>query len=57
MRMPFQRLMELCEQIDHGDQVSLGELSERWGEPAMRIADAIDAVRVCKGEQTYFPVG
>jgi hypothetical protein len=32
-------------------------LSARWGEPPERIMDAVDAVRVLRGERTYIPAG
>ena len=53
MKMPFEVLMEHVSALDRDDNVTLGELSERWGEPASRIGDAIDAVRVLHGERTY----
>jgi len=37
--------------------VTIGELSERWGETTGRIMDAIDALRMLRGEQTYIPTG
>lgn len=55
--MPFQKLMELVDTLSDEDQRRpLGELAGRWGEPAERIMDAIDAVRVLRGEQTYIPL-
>lgn len=54
MRMPFEVLMEHVSSLSAEDkQVPLGVLAERWGEPAARIMDAIDAVRVLAGERTY----
>jgi hypothetical protein len=55
MQMPFEKLMEHVAAIrDTTDEaLTLGDLSERWGEPAQRIGDAIDAVRVLRGERTY----
>jgi hypothetical protein len=49
--------MELVDEVPelYGD-VSLGELAERWGEPAGRIADAIDAMKVVHGQVSYLPV-
>lgn len=55
--MPFERLMELVAALDGEDrQRPMGELAERWGEPAARIMDAADALRVMRGERTYLPV-
>lgn len=52
--MPFQKLMELVAGLDDEDaQMTLGQLGDLWGENASRIGDAIDAVRVLRGEQTY----
>jgi hypothetical protein len=52
--MPFERLMELVSTLGPEDRERpMGELADRWGEPAARIADAITAVRVCRGERTY----
>jgi hypothetical protein len=56
MRMPFGRLMELVAELGRDDEVTLGELSRRWGEPAQRIGDAIDAVKVLRGEPSYIEV-
>ncbi len=57
MRMPFERLMEQVAALGGEDgALTLGALSERWGEPAGRIGDAIDAVRVMRGERTYLSV-
>ena len=54
MKMPFERLMEEVAALSDEDaELTLGQLGERWGEPAARIGDAIDAVRVMKGERTY----
>ena len=57
MKMPFEVLMEhVAALTDEGKELPMGKLSERWGEPASRIADAIDAVRVMRGECTYVTV-
>jgi hypothetical protein len=57
MRMPFGKLMELVAELGRGDdEVTLGELSRRWGEPPQRIGDAIDAVKVLRGEPSYIEV-
>jgi len=54
MRMPFEKLMELVEAISPEDHTKpIGEFADRWHEPSERIMDAIDAVRVCRGERTY----
>jgi hypothetical protein len=55
--MPFERLMEQVAALDAEDQQKpMGELARRWEEPVQRIADAIDAVRVMRGERTYISV-
>jgi|HubBroStandDraft_4_1064222.scaffolds.fasta_scaffold17784_9 hypothetical protein len=55
--MPFERLMERVAALGGEDgTLTTGDLSARWGEPAERIMDAIDAVRVLGGERTYIPV-
>ena len=52
--MPFERLMEYAAGLGEDDwELSLGELAARVGEPAERLADAVDAVRVMAGERTY----
>lgn len=52
--MPFERLMEEVAALgDEDRQRPMGDLADRWGEPASRIADAITAVRVMRGERTY----
>ena len=57
MRLPFARLMELCAQLPEEDwNLAISVLSQRWGEPAARISDAIDAVQVMRGEETYLTV-
>ena len=54
MRMPFERLMELVAALDeNGRHAPFGQLAERWGEPASRIADAVTALQVLAGERTY----
>jgi hypothetical protein len=56
MRMPFERLMEAvtdAQAAGINPDTTMGQLSERWGEPPERIMDAIDAVRVMRGECTY----
>lgn len=54
MRMPFERLMEEVAAIPQAEwDQPLGVFARRWGEPAERIIDAIDAVRVMRGERTY----
>lgn len=56
--MPFEKLMEHVAALgDDGDRaLTMGQLSERWGEPAERIVDAVDAVRVLRGERTYISI-
>lgn len=57
MRTPFERLMEQVAAMSEEDaNLPMGKLAERWGEPTLRIADAIDAVRVLNGERTYIAV-
>ena len=54
MRMPFEKLMELVDDLSEEDvQLPMGRLADRWGEPTARIADAATAVRVLRGERTY----
>ena len=54
MRMPFEKLMEHVAAIGPEEKgLPLGVFAERWGEPAERIMDAIDAMRVMRGERTY----
>lgn len=56
MRTPFEKLMELVAGLSDEDwQLPMGKLADRWGEPTARIADAITAVRVTRGERTYVP--
>lgn len=58
MRMPFERLMEEVAALPEGDwNKPIGDLAERWGEPAGRIADAIDALKVLRGQRTYISLG
>jgi hypothetical protein len=57
VRMPFQKLMEHVTALSDEDaELPMGKLAERWGEPVQRVADAISAVQVQRGEQTYIPV-
>lgn len=56
MRTPFERLMNRVADLPHDADVTMGELSTRWGEPIDRIMDAIDAVKVLHGELTYIDV-
>lgn len=54
MRMPFEMLMRHVATLSEADAaLTMGQLSERWGEPPHRIMDAIDAVQVMNGERTY----
>ena len=58
MRMPFERLMEEVSALSDEDKARpMGDLADRWGEPANRIADAICALRVMRGERTYITWG
>ncbi len=55
--MPFERLMEQVASLSPADrELPMGVLAARWGEPSERIADAIDAVRVLRGERTFIPL-
>lgn len=55
--MPFEKLMTRVADLSMDDaDVTMGELSQRWGEPIHRIMDAIDAVKVLSGELTYIEV-
>jgi hypothetical protein len=52
--MPFERLMEEVASLPEADwDFPMGKLAQRWGEPVQRVADAIDAVKVLRGERTY----
>lgn len=54
MRMPFEKPMEHVAAIGPEEkELPLGVFAERWGETAERITDAIDAMRVMRGERTY----
>lgn len=52
MKRPFAKLMEMVNDVTD-KSVTLGELSEEWDEPVDRIADAIDANKVVRGERGY----
>lgn len=57
MRMPFEQLMELVDALSDEDAaLPMGALAARWDVPVLRVADAIDAVRVLHGERTYIEV-
>jgi len=54
MRLPFERLVEMVQNLPEEDrQLPMGQLAERWGEPAARICDAVVAMRMLRGERTY----
>jgi hypothetical protein len=54
--MPFERLMQQVAALPEQDRdLTMGVLSQRWGEPASRIGDAIDALKVLRGEPSYIP--
>ncbi len=56
MRMPFERLVEEVSRLsDEDTDLPMGKLAERWGEPAARIADAMDALKMLRGERTRIP--
>lgn len=49
--------MDLLEALPKEDwNLPMGELAERWGEPTARIADAIDALKIKRGEPSYISV-
>lgn len=52
MKRPFVDLMEMVASLDPNDQVTFGELSERWGEPVARIMDAVDADKMLEAAMT-----
>ena len=55
--MPFEVLMEHVAALSPEDeQLPMGVLAERWGEPVARIGDAIDALKVLRGEPSYISV-
>jgi hypothetical protein len=55
--MPFGKLVELvAAALEREGDVTLGELSRRWGEPSERIGDAIDTVKVLNGKLSYIEV-
>jgi len=57
VRMPFGKLVELVSSLPEEDwNLPMGKLAERWGEPSARIGDAIDAMKMLRGELTYLPV-
>ncbi len=57
MRMPFEKLMEYVQSLSPQDKDKpMGELAQAVGEDAARLADAVNAVRVLKGERTYISV-
>lgn len=52
--MPFEVLMVYASSLSAEDEdLPMGELAKRWGEPVERIADAITAVQVLRGQRTY----
>lgn len=52
--MPFERLMEYAAAMpEEGRGLPMGALADRVGESAERLADALTAVRVMRGERTY----
>jgi hypothetical protein len=54
VRMPFERLMEYAAAVPEEDRgFPMGVLAARVGESAERLADALTAVRVMRGERTY----
>lgn len=54
MRMPFEKLMEYVASLSPEDQQkTMGELAHAVDEDSSRLADAITAVRVLRGERTY----
>lgn len=57
MRAPFEKLMQWVTELPAEDwTLMFGELSKRWDEPVERIMDAIDALKVMRGELTYISV-
>ena len=57
MRMPFERLVEYAAGLTEEDkQLSVAELARRVGQPLDRFLDAADAVKMLRGQVTYFSV-
>lgn len=57
MKMPFDKLMELVMLLPAEDwELSLGALAERWNEPTGRVADAVTAVQIFRGDPRYWPI-
>lgn len=56
MRIPFERLAEQVAGLSAEDQeLSLGTLAERFGVTTARLCDAVDALKMLRGERTYLP--
>lgn len=55
MRIPFEKLMEAVSVLTEDQmQMSLAAVAQLLGEPdPWRVADAITAVRVVRGQRTY----
>lgn len=57
MRVSFEKLMEFVERLSDEDmQRNMGDLASAANTTADRLADAVTAVRVLRGERTYIRV-
>lgn len=54
LRKGIERLAYELTLEDHGD-ISLGELAEKHGQTVERIIDAIDVIKVKRGQPTSLP--
>lgn len=52
MRRGIERLAWLLAQEEGG---TLGEMAEKYDEPVERIMDALDVVKIARGEHTQLP--
>jgi len=54
MRTGIEKLAWLLSK-EHGDGVTLGQLATKYGEPVERIQDALDVLKIIRGEPTQIP--
>jgi SpoU rRNA methylase family enzyme len=54
MRKPFEKLVEEVQALSGAEaELSMGTIAERLGVTVERLADAMDAVKMLRGEPTY----
>ena len=55
MRRGIEKLAYLLAREPRGEDVTLGDLAKKYDEPVERIMDALDVLKIIRGEPTQLP--